>query len=50
MLISGKPAAVKGLTAKPAMVAAGSWRPRRSKKTARRARGLRIVVVLPASW
>ena len=39
MLNSGKRRAVKGLSAKPAMVAAGSWRPSRSKRAARIAEG-----------
>ena len=38
MVISGIAAAVRGLKAKPAMVAAGSWRPSRSKRAARTAR------------
>ena len=38
------------LTAKPAMVAAGSWRPSRSNTAARIASGIRIMVTLPASW
>jgi len=36
---SGFAVAVRGLKAKPAMVAAGSWRPSRSKRAARMARG-----------
>ena len=39
MPIWGNVDAVKGLNAKPAMVAAGSRRPRRSRSTARVARG-----------
>jgi hypothetical protein len=46
----GKAAVVIGLTANPAMVAAGSWRPSRSKKDGEDSRGLRIKLVLPQSW
>ena len=42
--------AARGLSAKPPMVAAGSWRPSRSKRAARTASGLRIMAVLPESW
>jgi hypothetical protein len=41
--------AVKGPTANPAMVAAGSQCPSRSKSTARMAKVMQMVVVLPAS-
>ena len=50
MLNSGTPVAVRGLSANPAMVAAGSWRPSRSKNAARIARAAWTAVVLPASW
>ena len=41
---------VMAVMAKPAMVAAGSWCPSRSKTAASTARGTLIVTVLPASW
>ena len=44
----GPATAVRGLSAKPAMMAAASWRPSRSRNTARTARGVRIMAVLPA--
>ncbi len=48
---SGKAAATMGLTAaKPAMVAAGSLRPSRSRAMARVARGLCNMPTLPDSW
>ena len=45
----GQGRAVNGSTANPAMVAAGSWRPSRSRNTARVARGERITPMLPES-
>jgi len=50
VLISGTTPAVGGLNAKPAMVAAGSWRPSRSNRAASTARGMPIMKVLPDSW
>ena len=48
-VISGNPAVLRGSTAKPAMTAAGSYRPSRSNRAVRTVRGTRIWPVLPAS-
>ena len=47
---SGAAATARGLNAKPAIVDAGSTRPRRSKNTLTPARGLRKLATLPESW
>ena len=48
--IDEDPDAVRGLYANPAIVAADSWRPSRSRRVARMASGLRMIVTLPESW